>query len=322
MNSRLNSAPRQWRVVVALLSAWGIACGQGETRASSEPPSIEIRAVVRPSQAATVTAQVDGKIERILVQEGARVEANGPLVEVSNALVERDAAVTRAQLEWIDARLRRQGRPVRGAGQPSDSLEISRKILELRKQRLDKMKTLRASNDITARELEHAEIDYLAALRDFNGERRAASAGVQSAGDPELLRIERDKTAAEARFAAARLALLDMRSPISGVVTRLHVTPGQAVFPRDPIADIADLATMHVYGEVAPELLRYLRPGVRVDVKILGIPARTFADEIESVIPQGSGPNAGSAAVIVAIPNPDGSIQANTEALITVRSLR
>jgi hypothetical protein len=58
-------------------------------------------------------------------------------------------------------------------------------------------------------------------------------------------------------------------------------------------------------------------------VKVLTVPARTFADEIDLVIPVGgAGADSRSATVVVAIPNPDGSLQPNTEALITVRSLR
>ena len=108
---------------------------------------------------------------------------------------------------------------------------------------------------------------------------------------------------------------------IAGTVTRIHVVPGQALFARDPIADVADLSTLHVRGNVAPELLRYVKPGQRVEVKVLSVPPRSFADEIEYVVPPQGGESRG-ASVIVVIPNPDGSLQPNTEALITIRSLR
>ena len=112
-------------------------------------------------------------------------------------------------------------------------------------------------------------------------------------------------------------------SPMSGIVTRLYVAPGQAVFPRDPIADVSDVSTLLVRGDVAPELVRYLRPGMRVDVKVFSVPPRSFADEIDYVVPvQRAGSGSREATVVVSIPNPDGSLQPNTQALITLRALR
>jgi multidrug resistance efflux pump len=299
-------------------------CRQDEIRANSDPPPIEIRATVQPSQSMTINAQMDGQVESVAVREGTAISAGAPLVQLTNPIVERDAALSRAQLDWIDARLRRGGRPRQVASaRPRDSFEITAKILQLRQQRLEKMKQLRKTNDVTARDLEQAEIEYLAALRDYNNERRVVVSGAPTGDDIELLRIERQKVSAEGRFAAQRQSLLHITSPIAGVVRRLHVTQGQAVFPRDPIAEVANVTTMHVRGNIAPELLSYIRPGMRVDVKVLSVPPRAFADEIEYVIPvQGTGPESRSATVIVTIPNPDGSLQPNSEALITFRSLR
>lgn len=326
----MNRSGRQWRscsgltplVLAGLLVILG--CGRTETGTSAEPPPIEIRATLRPARSMTVLSQIDGRVDAIHAREGAVIPENALVVELGNAGVERDAAVARAQLQWIDLRLRRSGRGAPGAPrQWSSGADITAKILALRKDRFEKMKALRRSGDVTARELEHAEVDYLAALRDFNNERRVLPGDPAATDDVELLRIEREKAAAQQSFAEERRALLHLTSPIGGTVVRLHVSKGQSVYPRDPIADIADLSTFHVRGDFDAALLRYVRPGARVDVKILSVPARTFAEEIDQVIPvQASGPDDRRPTVVVSIPNPDGSLQPNTEALITLRSLR
>lgn len=304
-------------ILMALFSG----CRQTETRAE-DPPPIEIKAVVRPARSATITASIDGQVQTIDVREGSVIAANGRIVELTNAVVERDAAVTRAQLAWIDTRLRRGGRtPARAAAHPRDNLGITARILEVKQRRFEKMKQLRRTNDVTARELEQAEVEYLATLRDYNEQRRA-SMGVPVAGgdDVQLLRIEHDKTAAEEKFAAQRKGMLEVTSPIAGTVTRLSVTQGQAVFPRDPIAEVSDTATIHVTGSIAPELLRFIHAGMPVQVKIFSVPPRTFADEIESIVPmQGASTDSRSATVVVSIPNPDRSVQPNTDAVISLR---
>ena len=182
------------------------------------------------------------------------------------------------------------------------------------------MRQLRKTNDITTRDLEVAEIEYLAALRDYNHERHSAVITPSGLDDTETIRIERAKLTADEKFAEQRLALLHITSPIAGVVTRLQVSQGQAVFPRDTIAEVSDLTTVQVRGNVAPELLRFIRPGMRVDVRVMTVPPRTFADEIKYVIPvTGTAPESRNATVVVTIPNPDGSLQTNTDALITLR---
>lgn len=306
-----------------MLSLLLAGCRKDEVSAESDaPPPIEIKATVHPAQSMTVVAQIDGQVQGMPLREGAKVVANQEILELSNPAVERDAAIARAHLDWSEARRRRGSQPPRPAtAPPRDTLEITAKILAVKQQRFEKMRALRKSRDITARELEHAEVEYLAALRDYNNERRAAAVIPPAPSDDrELLAIEQGKNAAEARFAEQRRSMLHVTSPIAGTVTRLHVKQGQAVFPRDPIADVSDVATMHVRGDVAPELLRYLRPGMRVDVKVLSVPPRTFAEEIDSVLPvQGE---SRTATVVVTIPNLDGALQPNTQALITLRSLK
>jgi multidrug efflux pump subunit AcrA (membrane-fusion protein) len=296
-------------------------CRQDETRADSQPPPIEIKAIVQPAKAIAIAAQIDGQVRTVSVREGAVVEAGAPLVELSNPLVERDAAAAHAQVAWIDARLQRGPAPApRAPSTPRNTLDITARILKVRKERYEKMKQLRATNDITARELEQAEVEYLAALREYD-QLRAAPVVPGSTEDKQLLRIERDKAAAEDKFASERRTQLQITSPFAGTVTRVSVVPGQAVFPRDPIVEVADVSSIQVRGNVAPELLRFLRAGMHVDVKVFSVPPRTFADEIDFVIPTQSGESR-SATVVVTIPNPDHSVQPNTEALITLRSAR
>jgi multidrug resistance efflux pump len=313
------------RLLTLILSSLLLVhCRQSEVGASSEVPPIEIKATVQPAQSMTIAAQIDGQIETVSVSEGGAVEANGAIAQLTNAAIQREATVSRAQREWIEARLRRGGHGAPRVSAPSgDGVAITAAILEKRRQRLDTMRRLRKSNDISARELEEAEIAYLFAQRDYNSERRAAVGAPVVSDDLELLRIEKQKADAEASFASSRQAQLRIVSPIKGTVTRLHVTPGQSVYPRDPIADVSNLSSMVVQGEVAPELLRYLKAGMAVDVKIYSVPPRVFAEEIDSIRPVQTGASGSpSATVIVTIANPDGSLQPNSQATITLRPFK
>ena len=94
-------------VAVTLFAA---GCGRSENETGDAPPPIEIRGSVLPAQSMTITAQVDGVVENVAGAPGTRVEAGALVAQLSNAAVERDAAVARAQLQLLDARMRRGSR--------------------------------------------------------------------------------------------------------------------------------------------------------------------------------------------------------------------
>jgi len=296
-----------------------VGCGQSEGRGEASPPPIEIKATVEPAQMMTITAQLDGQVQSMPVREGTKVTAGTILAQLFNAAVERDTEVARAQLDWIERRGRRDVPARPAVATPSSNLEAAARNVESKRQQLEKMRSLRRTRDITARELEWAEAEYAAAVAFYNSQQARPAGAPAPAVDLAALRNERQRATAEHRYATQRQSQLRITTPIPGTVTRLYVRPGQAVAPRDPIADVADASTLHVRGAVAPELLRYLKPGMKVDVRIMSAPPRTFADEIDHIIPARSGADARNPVVVVELPNPDGSLRPNTEAMIALR---
>ena len=103
-------------------------------------------------------------------------------------------------------------------------------------------------------------------------------------------------------------------APIDGVATEVRARPGETVFTRDPIAEIANTTTVEVRAPIAPELMRYVRTGMPVEVKIFTVPPRRFTVPVRNVIR-----GAGGATLVVELPNPDGVLQSGQNAVITVR---
>ena len=81
-----------------------LRCQDKEVRGASDAPPIEIKATVQPAQSMTVVAQVDGQVQSVAVREGAKIAANQEVAQLTNPSVERDAALARAQLEWLESR--------------------------------------------------------------------------------------------------------------------------------------------------------------------------------------------------------------------------
>ena len=308
-------------IPVLLLTVLGIVLAScrddASVTATSEPPQIEMKGMLEAAQSLTVVAQLDGTVGEVSVREGDSVAAGAPLVRLMNPGLERELELSRAELARATAA------PVRrSADVPFVSKgrrETLERIVAIRKDRLERYRALRASRDVSQQEVDAAEAEYLAALRELSAETDAPRSVVMDRVNP----ADVERARAEERYAAGRLAQLRVATPLAGFVTKVHVVNGQAVFPRDPLVDITNTSVLHARGEVAPELARYVRPGTRVEVKVFSVPPKTFTASVDRVTP-GQNPAGGArtAAVFATIANPDHSLQPNTPVSMTVRTAR
>jgi HlyD family secretion protein len=201
-----------------------------------EPLSEEVR----------VSAQISGRLERVLVDEGDRVTAGQLLAVVDNG--DYKARVASAEAELADREAARQ-RVVNGArrqerDEAAASLAEAQAVLE--NARADRV---RRENLLRERVISKAEAD------DADRAERVATARVEAAKQRlDLLdagsRVE-DKARAAAEVALARARLDEaratyektlVRAPIDGVVLRRHRKAGESVSTQfdSPIVTLAD----------------------------------------------------------------------------------
>lgn len=110
----------------------------------------------------------------------------------------------------------------------------------------------------------------------------------------------------EAQAQLARIALnyAVVTAPLSGVVAKRHVQPGQKVSLDAPLITIVDLSRMELQAMVPANDIPELAIGMKVDVAIDGFGERRFPGTIERINPT---TEAGTRAILVFIhiPNPD-----------------
>ena len=303
---------------ILCLLAWALAtrCGKKPDAVAAEPPQLEVRAVVAPAQRASAVATVDGRISSLTVQEGQTVQAGAVVATLTNAGIDRDIAYAKAQVAVAEQRLRdvrRSSAPNRGRSDSAARERAIAQILRNAEARRDRYRKLFATKDVSKQELEDAETAYAAALRDWLVERERTSQRVILT-DHGILQLELERAKAELAFASERRALLEVKAPISGVVTRVAVRTGESIFPRDPIVDISDNTRVEVRGTIASELTRYVRAGMPVETKVFTVPPRRFTVPIKHVLPGNGG-----ATLVVELPNPDGVLQEGQTAMVTVK---
>ena len=124
---------------------------------------------------------------------------------------------------------------------------------------------------------------------------------------------------AQAQLATMRLGMKEaaLIAPISGIVGKRHVVPGEKVSAEQPLLTVVDLAVLELAGTVGTHEVSMLRPGQPVSVRVEG-ESRPVAGRIDRIAPQAE---AGTRAigVVVVLENRDERFRAGQYAQASVR---
>ena len=281
----------------------GARCNDEHDAIAAGVPQLELRGEIASADTAAAIAPMDGRVAGINVREGSVVQAGSVIATLANASVDRDVAYARAQVAVAEQRLRVKPQSDGGARKKAAAT-----ILANRQAKRDRYRALFATHDISKQELEDAENEYAVALRDWLAEREVPAA------DTGLLQLELEKARTEEALAADRQSQLNVVAPISGTVTSVKARAGESVFPRDTIAEITDNTKAQVRAAIAPELMRYVRTGMPLQVKVFTVPPRRITAPVRAIVPAASG-----ATLLIDLPNPDGVLQPGQQAVITVK---
>lgn len=303
---------RRWRLLpVALLAiALCARCDNDAAATAGTPSKIEIKASIVPSPVTVVEAEVDGRI-RTIVNEGTPVAAGDVLVTLSNPGIDRDLAHARAQIAAAELRL--AAASATSSPRNDSRVRAAATIMKNKGAKVERYRALFARRDISEQELREAENELAAAERDWLNERERSAFTTRA--DPDLLRLDLEKARADHLAASERQQALTLRAPVAGRVTRLFKRVNQPVYTREPLVELADTANAEIRAELAPELLRYVKAGSMVDVRVLSVPARRFRRPIAR-LDRGT-PNS-APSLVVTVPNPDNALTAGLPATITI----
>jgi membrane fusion protein, heavy metal efflux system len=213
-------------------------------------------------QATPVFTPYTGRITRLLVRPGERVQRSTPLFEIDTP------DLVQAESDLISAYTALQ--------KAKNQLELSQRIWA-------RQKDLWEAKAIAEKDWEQAESD----LRNAQADLRAAE-GLHHAtrdhlrvfgkSDAEITRIESERRIDR---------LTTVVAPIGGVVTARKVGPGQYVKPDnpDPLFTIADLSMMWFIANVAETDIPLVRIGQSVEVRVDAFPSDLFRARVTYIAP-------------------------------------
>ncbi len=196
---------------------------------------------VHAVESAQISAQVPQPIRQVLVQAGEHVRTGQVLVILDDAamraaLNRANAAEAAVEKEWMAAR--------------TDA--------SLAAGTLARYQELRQQNSVSPQEFDEVE-----------KRSEAAQLHVQSVG------AEREEAQAAVAEAETELGYTRLRAPFSGVITARLADPGTLASPGAPLLQIDRDGPLQLYTQVDESLISTVRVGMKVPVKMEGVPSAT-----------------------------------------------
>ncbi len=112
---------------------------------------------------------------------------------------------------------------------------------------------------------------------------------------------------------------LHIHSPEKGIVMKIGAREGQYVTPVTEIYMIADLSTVWVYADIYEYELPWVKQGDLVEMKLVGIPGRTFTGKLTYIYPYANAKTR-TIKVRLAFDNPDLLLKPNMFAELTIKA--
>lgn len=225
---------------------------------------------LEPYARITVQSEIPGIVSSVHTDDGARVTAGQPLVELDHDRLDQLVAELRAALDLKRALARQD--------------VVARAQADLDQVRRDHDRTMQlfaqgVASESTVDDLGHRLALAQIAVRDARAETDARKAGVEQA-EAALRRAERD------------LEKSVIRAPVDGVVLDRRVDVGTAVADIQNggtvIAVIADDRRIHLRAEVDENDVAHVREGQPAEVRIDAFPGETFAGRVRRVASSGT----------------------------------
>lgn len=229
-----------------------------------------------PHEEVTVSSEVEGRVEQVLVDVGDRVAAGQPLVNVSPVELKLSVGEWRASVSQARARL--------GLPEGKEDLKDVREAAEVKKAAADlndaEQKFARAKSLLDQGLLPRENFDESEAK--LKAARAAYDLAVQNI---ENLRAQLERNKVTLALAEKKLTDSVIRAPFAGMVKERGVTQGQYLKVQTPVVVIVSVDPMRVRLKVPEKVAGWIRVGQLVTIAVEAYPGQTFSGKLSRINP-------------------------------------
>ena len=224
----------------------------------------------------TVSSEVEGKVDEVLVDVGDRVERGQPLVNVSTIELKLAVDQQRALYQQARARLGLNGEP--------DDIKNVLEAAEVKKAAAD----LKEAEEVYKRSelllqkllLPRQEFDQIEAR--LNSSKAAYDLAVQSV---QNLRAQLPQYRASFELAEKKLRDAVIRAPFKGQVKERVVSPGQYLKVQTPVTVIVSMDPLRVRLKIPETMAGWIQVGDRLQVSVDAYPDKKFSGKLTRINP-------------------------------------
>jgi len=278
------------RVVLALLLAAAIAGGYHYFKKREKAPervltlygNVDIRQV-------QLAFYDTGRILRLLVEEGDRVEAGQLVAEMDPVRYDMDARQLKGKLEAQQqavTRLHNGTRPqeIEQARAMVQANEATLKDAELTYERI---KGLVATDFAPQQQLDDATAKLKTARAHLKEAKEALELAVIGPRKEDIAEAEAQLRAYQASLDLSRQRLRDTRlyAPAPGIIRDRILEPGDMTFPQNPVFTLALTRPMWVRAYVPEPSLGKIVPGMRAEIRTDSYPGKVYKGWIGFISP-------------------------------------
>jgi putative peptide zinc metalloprotease protein len=251
---------------------------------------------ILPLRNADIRAEVEGILQEIAVDEGDVVQKGGHIANMFDRDFRAELRKTKAEMEEKEARLR-----LLKAGTRAEELEITRtsisKAIERVKfaqSRVEQDKSLLDEKLLSRREYDETKEGLLIRekeLQEMQDKLKLLLAGSRKE-EMEAVEAEVSRLKAHQRYFEDQLALLELNSPITGLITtrRLKEKVGQAFKKGELIAQVQEVNTVTADISVPENEIGDVQLGQKIILKARAYPGTTFTGTVASIAPVATTP--------------------------------
>jgi RND family efflux transporter MFP subunit len=236
-----------------------VAAVQSTSQPAAQRSVLDATGYVTARRMATVSAQITGKVETVLIEEGMRVEADQVLATLDDTEARAQLALARAQLDAARSQL----------GEIRAQLAQAERERNRQQELMERGLTAQSGLDAA-----RTQAESLQARLD------SATVGIAvSSRSVELAQVRLDNTV--------------IRAPFAGVVTVKAAQPGEMISPvsagggftRTGIGTIVDMDSLEIEVDVNESFIQRVRPEQRVEATLNAYPDWRIPAEVIAIIP-------------------------------------
>ncbi|HXF39962.1 MAG TPA: efflux RND transporter periplasmic adaptor subunit [Blastocatellia bacterium] len=229
-----------------------------------------------PLDEVTVSSEVEGRVEQVLVDVGDHVTAGQTIVKVVPTELQLTLDQQRATLQQARARL---GLPenVEDVKDVREAAEVKKAAADLAdaRQKYERAKTLFEQGLLPKQSFDEAESRNNAARAAYD----LSVQGVQN------LRAALAQSRAAAALAQKKVGDSIIRAPFAGQIRERSVTQGQYLKVQTPVMVIVNVDPMRVRLRVPEKMAAWVKTGQEVTVTVEAYPGRSFTGKISRINP-------------------------------------